>query len=349
MSADSAAPEDNGATKRIKLPTPIWAATVISVLLLASIFRPTRTLEFGWILFLMRVVPKVQVNWMLVGIGIGSFTGIVLIIHHLGRWFTNSNVSDNGNGSGWQFRSSVCVGLLIVTMFCAGLAAVGVTHQAVWLIRSPNDWMVQKIGGRVYQSEDYAVEYKLKSLDLGLNLYGDQNKRLPFSPDDDDGVRLSWPSRIIGYMYSLQKAPRRTNVSWDDEQNREYYSRIFPDLLSPALENAPQHNEDGYGVSHFEANENIQGYSYDDFRSGASQTIMIGEVNMSFEPWGKPDTFRNLDLGLNRHPDGFGGPLSRDSVMFLMLDGSVRQINDTVDPKVLRSMSGNTADVDSPR
>lgn len=68
--------------------------------------------------------------------------------------------------------------------------------------------------------------------------------------------------------------------------------------------------------------------------------LMIGEVRSQFEPWGKPNTYRSLELGLNRHPRGFGGPPSRDSVMFLMTDGSVRTIRDTVDPEVLRSLSG---------
>ncbi|QDV46635.1 hypothetical protein Enr13x_65440 [Stieleria neptunia] len=70
----------------------------------------------------------------------------------------------------------------------------------------------------------------------------------------------------------------------------------------------------------------MRGFSYQEYEGNTSSIIMIGEVRSQFEPWGKPNTYRSVELGLNRHPRGFGGPSSRDSVMFLMTDGSVRTI-----------------------
>lgn len=317
----------------------IWSILAILLGFTACCFQPGRTLLFGWIEFAMRVLPEVQVNWSLVLIGIVSFAGIVFLIHHLGDWLLTQRPQSSGQGK-WRFRSSLSISLLIVVMFCAGLAAVGITHQTAWLIRSPKPWMVQKIGSGTHQAENLDLQHKLRSVDLGIHNYGAQFGRLPFAAHDDQEIQQSWPSRIVGTMYSTRKLTRFPDLAWDHDSNRDYYTRVFPDLLNPTLENAPQHDEEGYGVSHFEMNENMKNFNYKEYEDGTSTIIMIGEVRSNFQPWGKPNTHRSLELGLNRHPNGFGGPPSRDSVMFLLMDGSVRTISDTVDPEVLRALSG---------
>ena len=37
---------------------------------------------------------------------------------------------------------------------------------------------------------------------------------------------------------------------------------------------------------------------------------MAGEVAGDFKPWGDPTNWRDPALGINRSPEGFGGPLS---------------------------------------
>ncbi|MEM6470018.1 MAG: hypothetical protein AAF802_10725, partial [Planctomycetota bacterium] len=295
----------------------------------------------GWLFFAGRVIPRIQVNWTLVSIGFASFLGIVLMIHLLGSWICGER-SREETKTRWRFRASASCGLLIVVMFCAGLSAVGVSHQAAWLWRSRDTWYVEKLQLRRFEDEHRALQSGMYELSFGIQNYGATYKRLPFR-DLSQPNSESWPSRILPFLAS-SKFGWDSEESWDHPNNRDQFSRVVPYLLNPTLENAPQHDADGYGLSHFEANSNVRSFSYDDLKEDRSSVIMIGEVNSRFEPWGKPNTDRRVDLGLNRHPEGFGGPSSRDSVMFLMTDGSVRAINDTVDERVLRQLSGEISE-----
>lgn len=315
----------------------IIAVTAAIGALLFALSPIVRLLVFGWILFLWRVVPDIEMNWAVAGIGAVSFAGVVFLTHHLATWIRRQQPESNHP---WRFRSSLSIAALVVVMFVAGIAAAGIAHQVVWLLRSSSDLIVSKIDN-YNPADDLGVSNQMRTVELAIRNYASRRNVLPFE-NEETGVQVSWPTRIVGYLYSPAKAyyDRDGNFTWDHERNRDYFSRVFPDLLNPMLENAPQHNSDGYGVSHYELNENVVNVSIEEYDRGTSQTILVGEVNSQFEPWGKPNTHRDVNLGLNRHPHGFGGPPSRDGVMFLLLDGSVRTVSDTIDPEVLRAMSG---------
>ncbi len=78
--------------------------------------------------------------------------------------------------------------------------------------------------------------------------------------------------------------------------------------------------------------------TFNDVRDGTATTIMAGEVTTGFKAWGDPRNWRDLRLGLNQDPEGFASP-SPGGVNFLMVDGSVRFIKNSVDPKVLKALS----------
>jgi prepilin-type processing-associated H-X9-DG protein len=77
---------------------------------------------------------------------------------------------------------------------------------------------------------------------------------------------------------------------------------------------------------------------------GASNTILVGEVNAGFKPWGHPINWRDPAAGLNGDANTFGGPAKNNGTTFLMADGSVRFIGNGVDPEVLRAMSDPRAE-----
>jgi prepilin-type processing-associated H-X9-DG protein len=72
---------------------------------------------------------------------------------------------------------------------------------------------------------------------------------------------------------------------------------------------------------------------------GPANTILAGEINSNFTPWGHPVNWRDPAKGLNQVPDGFGGPPSRNGVTFLMADGSVRFLHNRTSPEVLKALS----------
>src|SRR5262249_3875589 len=98
----------------------------------------------------------------------------------------------------------------------------------------------------------------------------------------------------------------------------------------------------GYALSHYAGNVLMLGgdasRSSHDVTDGGSSTLMAGEVVSRFKPWGDPTNWRDPPVGLNPSPDGFGRPFP-GGANFMMVDGSVRFIKDSIDPRVLKALS----------
>ena len=71
---------------------------------------------------------------------------------------------------------------------------------------------------------------------------------------------------------------------------------------------------------------------------GTSNTVFAGEVKGTFRPWGDVINWRDLRLGINVSPDGFGGPF-KGGCNLLLGDGSVRFVSDGISPEVLKALS----------
>ena len=116
-----------------------------------------------------------------------------------------------------------------------------------------------------------------------------------------------------------------------------------PTFINPNLPEAPVRNADGYGLAHYAANSramtNGMFRSFDEFTDGTAETLLIGEVNANFRPWGDPANVRDPARGINRSPYGFGGPPRTKGALFGMADGSVRFVSERVSPEVLRALA----------
>ena len=116
--------------------------------------------------------------------------------------------------------------------------------------------------------------------------------------------------------------------------------RISPPYRNPGIPEGE--NAAGYALSHYAGNARLLGgenpRTLDEVIDGTASTIMAGEVAAGFEPWGSPTNWRDPTLGINRSPEGFGSPFPGGANV-LFADGSVRFLKDTIDPRVLRSLS----------
>jgi hypothetical protein len=93
----------------------------------------------------MRVVPQLQVRWDLV---VSTAIYMLLLVgggHFFLRWlYRKLQPGERPWRIGWTLRGFT----LVLLMFVAGIAMVGMTHQTVWIARSPEPMFTQDRRGR---------------------------------------------------------------------------------------------------------------------------------------------------------------------------------------------------------
>lgn len=93
------------------------------------------TVLFGWIPFLVHVVPHIRVRWGPIG---STAVYIVLLLsgsHHFLRWLYRE-MRGSAVPPNWNWRWTIGGFLIIVLMFTSGMAAIGAAHQTAWLVNS---------------------------------------------------------------------------------------------------------------------------------------------------------------------------------------------------------------------
>jgi prepilin-type processing-associated H-X9-DG protein len=88
-----------------------------------------------------------------------------------------------------------------------------------------------------------------------------------------------------------------------------------------------------------ELHETQQTLNFSAVTDGASNTILIGTVAQRFKPWGHPVNVRDPSRGINKSPDGFGGPASWNGAMFSFCDGHTAFMSNKIDPRVLEQLA----------
>ncbi len=92
-------------------------------------------LALGWLAYLVRVIPEVSVNP-----GSVLFAALTLLVfgvgaHHALRWLYRSWGVDADEGArAWLPRWTVSFTALLVLLFAANIAVVGIVHQTGWIV-----------------------------------------------------------------------------------------------------------------------------------------------------------------------------------------------------------------------
>jgi hypothetical protein len=81
-------------------------------------------------------------------------------------------------------------------------------------------------------------------------------------------------------------------------------------MINADLRSAPLRGSDGYALAHYAANSRAMANGtfrpLQDFTDGTANTLLVGEVNANFKPWGDPincrDPSRNSTLSTPPHP-----------------------------------------------
>ena len=303
-------------------------AIVASFILIAALttIEGAFTILIGWTPFLGRVLPEAEPDGPSVLVGALALLLFAAVVHGFGR--------SRNHTAGWRIRWTVAVVFGLQLLFTAGISLVGITHQIAWLSTSE-----QPIVGEGLKRRD---QYGSKMIGMGQASYHDASGSFPpggtFSPDGE--ALHSWETHILPYMgYSARIDMKRP---WNAPENRRSFQCVLPEFINPAYRTPPLEDANGFGLSHYAANSRVltanKALTLADLTKGASNTILVGEVNAGYKPWGYPVNWRDPAAGLNRGAATFGGPANSGGANFIMADGSVRFLANGVDPAVLRAL-----------
>ncbi len=304
----------------------------------------------GWAFFLARVVPQVTVSPTGVLTGMLGLAGFATGLHLFLRWLCGAAAHNPDTPPRrWRLRWTFQLTGLVVVMFAAGIATVGVLHQIGWLVTSPEPL----IGGgiRVPAARSRSSN-NLKQMVLAAHNYSDAHEDKaahsgqlpPGCTTDRFGNPLhGWQALVLPYMeYESLHGRIRFDRPWNAPENRSAYETSIPAFLIP-YPPLPD-REDGYVLSHYAGNVHVLPPSRGlrlpaDFKDGTSNTLFAGEVSAGFRPWGHPLNLRDPGRGIRATADAFSGPRPGGTPLFAMADGSVRSIKPTISPAVLKALA----------
>jgi hypothetical protein len=287
---------------------------------------------FGGLRFLLVNGSRMTFDIPAVILGGGASVVFVLLAHWLFRGFARQRP-----GAGpWKWRWTLAVLGTVVLMFTAGVSLVGLAHQSLWLAGSSQPMYEKVLGGRHGRAVPKSREYDLKTIGLGI----EDSRILELR---EERLRLlSWETRILPYLNYYAEG-LKIDQPWNSPENRPVFKKPIAEFLNPNFTSHTWFNQEGYALSHLAANERVIGprgvARQSDIKDGLAETILIGEVNANFEPWGKPENWRDPAGGLNQSPTGFGGTRGSGVVYFVMADGSVRALRADVDPQILKALA----------
>jgi hypothetical protein len=301
---------------------------------------------FGWVPFLGRVLPELTVSWS----GVGTVAVCVLLLlvglHLFCGWVSRRRqlgaAPGTVPGGRWRFLWTACILGIVVLMFTAGIAAVGVVHQTAWVMSSPEPLTLGTGSDRI---PSYSKN-NLRQIGVAMeDFVSREGGLLPSGcTTDARGVLLhGWQAQMLPYLEqdNLWKMIN-FQLSWDHPANAQAMKTRVETYLHPSH---PLTDADGYFLSHYAANVHVLGGDVQRTPTeaagerGASNTILAGEAAGNFKPWGYPANWRDPADGLDRSPDGFGSYSPFRPTQLLMLDDSVRSFRRDTDPEFLGLLS----------
>ena len=326
-------------------------------------------LLLGWLYFPLRTIPRMSVDWPSAAVGVVGLVLFVVLLHVTLSWFAAKGNFSSGN-QGWCWRSSLVIAGLLLLMFLAGISLVGATHQFVWMQTGRAAAQPELAVGIISMARDEAnrmqEENNIKQFGVGLHTYHDTYNSLPPGGTMTEDGELLHGWGIMALHGQVVSVGIDYGVPWNKPPNDRIFKCNLEEFVNPALR-GPYFDEQGFGLAHVAGNVHVlpirkfparrlvvgdgqdkvrailretgQLISFADIKDGTGSTLLIGTVTENFKPWGHPANVRDPGRGINKSPDGFGGPASWKGAAFVFCDGSVRQLSEKIDPRVLRQLA----------
>jgi hypothetical protein len=315
----------------------VFAALVLTAMGATALREGLTVTMFGWWGYVARVGPRITVSTA--GVATGLICAVVFTagLHGLLRWLFREV---RAGSPPWKLRWTLSIVGIIVLMFAAGIAIVGVVHQTGWLIASKRPLVESRPDAKYYATN---FHFNLQQIALGVHNYSSSHAygTLPPFSTSPGHFSQSWQSAILGFL-PFHLVPFDSRHAWDEPPNSAHYRGLIPLYLNadvPAIRDSR-----GYALSHIGGNVHIFGrpepLQLDESSTGMSHTMMAAEVAAGFKSWGDPTNLRDPSRPFDGSIEAFGSPRG-DGVTVLMMDGSVKVITARADPRVLRALAGS--------
>jgi hypothetical protein len=297
----------------------------------------------GWIGFFRSNIPRMTMDPSAIVFALVVLCILTLTVHVLFSRRSAPAAEGQKTGRRWPFRATLALVGLIIVAFSGGLAAVGIRMELPRLAntaKSPGN-------NRRFSSESSVLsgaQNRLKQVGIAASLYYSQDSEtLPMGTTYDQNGRA-----MHGWHFALLPFVEQGNIynsidqtkPWNHPGNDGPYHREVSVFLHPVVPSTL--DAAGYPITTYAANVHVLGgeqpQKIAEFKKGAANVLLIGEMAGNYRAWGYPQHLRDPKLGLNRTPNGFGGPW-KAGTNFVMADGSLRTIRDDADPEFLKLLA----------
>jgi prepilin-type N-terminal cleavage/methylation domain-containing protein len=305
---------------------------IIAILLALVNLDAIVALLIGWVRYPLRLMSERAIDWPAVILCAVCLAGLTVGVHGFGRWFAGSRPAP----AVWPWSRTFKLVGLVLLMFSAGIAAIGVTHQIVWLATTKE----RLTTGSLPAAHAVQARNNMKQLAIASLTHDDIFKTLPGGATFDANGRAlhGWQTALLPYIEHGQLHNQIDLAApWNAPVNAPVFKQEVALFMHPFI--ATSAGAD-FAPSHFAGNIHVLGarpMALKDITDGASSTLLLGEVAYDIKPWGMPLNCRDPAVGLNV-PHGFANPMGRD-VVFAFADGSVRPIRTDIAPHVLKALS----------
>lgn len=305
---------------------------------LAFPFQAVFYLIAGWIPFIRRVAPQLNVNWSNVATAVLCLFTVGLGAHWFLSWIDASRTRDSAEPlRRWRFAWTASITAAILLLLIAGICILGVAHQTVWMATSEQP-IIESTFETFYREES---QKNLKQIGAAASDYAKANSALSAAATFDEHGRplRSWQTRLlpfIGYQPLYDEIDH--TLPWDARENRAAFSRqVMPfvhlkDWSRGGFE---------YAITSYAGNAWLLGGSQrwkaDEITDGTSNTILCGEAATEPRAWGDPVNWRDPGEGLAHRPTSFGGAF-HGFTLFNFADGHVTSVSNRIDPAVFRAL-----------
>lgn len=173
----------------------------------------------------------------------------------------------------------------------------------------------------------------LKQLGLAIHNFESTYKRLPGGSDRE--ARHGWMMFIHCFIEaSTLYGDTEFNVGWEQSLNRYRFMQHLPTYKNPR--HSLYFTSEGVGITDYHANPALlhkgSKITFEDIKSGLSQTWLAGEIAGNQTPFAYPYNWREL-TSISNGPGSMGG--WSDGGNFVFADAAVQFLSNKIDPAVL--------------